>query len=214
VSNAYEPGSERSNLPQVAPQGVLEPAGGYGYAGRYPDFGPAQPDFASQVRDYLTICRRRRWLIAGVFFSVVALAVLYTLIATPHYTATIRLQIDRTASKVVEKGEVSTLESADMDFLKTQYELLQSRSLAERVVSTAKLADDEDFLKGGSSPIGQLLALFKGPADERKALASQQAAERVVDRRAVKPLPGSRLVDVSFTDPNPVRAQRDRKSVV
>ena len=74
---------------------------------------------------------------------------------TPLYTSTVRLQIDQNAGKIVEGGNVAPTEDVDYNnsFLRTQYELLQSRSLAERVASAARLAEDKGFFRPREFPL-------------------------------------------------------------
>ncbi len=74
------------------------------------------------------------------------LGLIVTLLMTPMFRATASIQIDREAITVVNVGAVQADEnSGGLDFFQTQYELLASRTLAERVVSTLGLTDDERF---------------------------------------------------------------------
>ena len=125
----------------------LSPVGGavtgqhdpYYPSGRYPQ-GPFDdgPGFANSLRDYFRIFNKRRWLIISTVAAVLALGTLRTLTMTPMYTSSVRLQIDRNVAKAMDRGNVSPVESNDLEFLKTQNELLQSHNLAERVVSAAR----------------------------------------------------------------------------
>ncbi len=66
---------------------------------------------------------------------------------TPIYRATITLQIDREAAKVVDtQVEPSDQLVAGEEFFQTQYGLLKSRSLAARVVDSLNLATNDNFL--------------------------------------------------------------------
>jgi polysaccharide biosynthesis transport protein len=216
----------RNELPlgnSVAP-GSLVPAGQstalarepYGPVGAYS--GGAADDLAVNVFQYWRILIRRKWLIGSVAVASVALGALATLMTMPLYTAAVRLQIDRNVAKIVESGNVTPVEGSDVEFLRTQYELLQSRSVAERAASALKLADDREFfqprrvsitgaVKGAVNNI-----LGSTPADVGtrgdRAAAEQWAASIILANRAVRPVAGSRLVDVMYSDPVPVRAQR------
>ena len=68
-----------------------------------------------------------------------------------------------------------------------------------------------DFLnRRGFSPLGALLGLLtpaKPPVADNKDL-EQKAAAVVLDNRGVKPVAGSRLVDLTYTDTDPRRAQK------
>src|SRR5262245_58264989 len=78
--------------------------------------------------EYWRVLNKRKWLIISIVGAFVILGTLRTLMMTPLYTSTVRLQIERNVAKVVEGGNVAREESTaawDPEFLKTQYELLQ-----------------------------------------------------------------------------------------
>ncbi len=176
--------------------------------------GPARPRSNSGVDllEYWRILNRRKWLIVGVAAAFLVLGAVRTLMTTPLYTATVRLQIDRNVSKVVEGGNVTPLEGTDSEFLRTQYALLQSRAMAERVASSLNLGEDADLFKPtGFSFLGLLRGLLQSApttASSDRAALERGAAGIVMARRAVQPVAGSRLVDLSYSDPSPARAQR------
>jgi polysaccharide biosynthesis transport protein len=170
-------------------------------------FGAAPPA-SFDLREYWRIVRKRKWLIGGVTVSFVLTGLLWTLMATPNYTSTVRIQIDHDVAKVVEGASVTPAEGYyDIEFLKTQYELLQSRSLAERVASLTHLADDTEFNKQARY---SLLNVFRGAGTSvsQQAEKEHSAALTILASRVVRPLKGSRLVDISYSDPDPGRAQR------
>ena len=94
-------------------------------------------DLAVTLRQYVYMVLKRKWLILGIVLAFFVLGGVRTLLQTPLYTATVRIQIEREPAKIVEGGTTSPIEAGSTDFLKTQYELLKSRSMAERVVSHA-----------------------------------------------------------------------------
>jgi polysaccharide biosynthesis transport protein len=168
----------------------------------------AAPPANFDLREYWRTVKKRKWLIGGVTVSFVLIGLLWTLMATPYYTSVVRIQIDRDVAKVVEGGGVIPGEGLnDAEFLKTQYELLQSRSLAERVASLTHLADDTEFNKQARYSV---LNVFRGAGNtvSQRAEREHSAALTVLARRVVRPIAGSRLVDVSYSDPSPERAQR------
>src|SRR5580704_11672840 len=160
------------------------------------------------LREYWHILIKRKWLVATIVAAFMVIGVLWASMATPLYTSTVRLQIDLNVAKVVENGNITPTEQPyDSEFLRTQYELLQSRSMAERVASMARLADDLEFLKPKEFSI---LRMFRGGGKLALARAERERAASgvVLNNRLVRPLSGSRLVDVSYSDPDPARAQR------
>lgn len=187
----------------------------YGRRGAYDSITLDGPiDLHATFLEYWRILYRRKWLILSILAAVVGIGMAYTMMQTPLYSATTRLQIDRSVARVVDAGQTSPTTEADAyDFLKTQFELLQSRALAERVASNLNLADDVSlFNRRDFSPVGTITGLFmpstkktEAPADT--ANRNVAAARIVMGGRVIRPVQGARLVDIIFTDANPARAQ-------
>jgi len=115
-----------------------------------PYYGPGAdsgPEFQVDLLEYLRILIKRRWLILSIALASVVYATLSTLMQTPLYTSSVRLQIDRSVAKIVEAGNITPVEGSDLEFMKTQYELLEGRTMAERVASALKLGEDPDFFR-------------------------------------------------------------------
>lgn len=169
-------------------------------------------DFAANIMAILRILHKRKILIIAVTVAVFALGTLRTLMMTPQFTSTLRLQIDRNVAKIVEGGNLTPVEGPDTEFLRTQYELLLSRSLAERVVTLAGLLDDPDFLRPQSSSIiGAIRKAFRSgeaPMSPSKREQMETAAAIVQQNVVIKPIVGSRLVDISYSDASAVRSQK------
>ncbi len=166
-------------------------------------------DLAVTLRQYLYMVVKRKWLILGIALAFTVLGSVRTLLQTPLYLATVRIQIEREPAKIVEGGTTSPVEAGSSDFLRTQYELLKSRAMAERVVSSLRLYEDEGFFKPRDV---SALGLLSGALSSKRQLPPPSvlqgwAAKIVLGNVTVLPVPGSRLVDVSYLDPSPARAQ-------
>jgi succinoglycan biosynthesis transport protein ExoP len=174
----------------------------------------ATPVFGLSLNDYLRILIKRKWLILSILGAAVVIGTLTTLMKTPLYTSTVRMQIDPNTAKIVQSGDVTPAEGANADFMRTQFELLNGRTMAERVASALKLGEDQDFFQPRNFSITH--AIFKiiglgggsGGGTAKKSDREAAAAGIVLGNRAVRPVMGSRLVDVDYSDPNPGRAQR------
>ncbi|WP_187107784.1 GumC family protein [Sphingomonas xanthus] len=156
------------------------------------------PQEESLLRHYWRMAYRHRWLIGGITFACLALAILASMLMQRQYTATARIQIAREAAKVVDVEGVEAEESAgpSLEFYQTQYALLKSRSLSEAVVRDLRLSDNFTFLSGyNDSAIDDLKGM---PRQERFKLAT----EMVNRNTKVSPLPGSSVVDVGYVAPN------------
>lgn len=146
---------------------------------------------------------RRKWIVASILIGCVIAALILTLLMTPVYTSEARIQINRTQDNVTN---VEGLESEDagksLEFYQTQYSLLDSRSLAERVARALNLANDPAFVT----------AYGLDEADDASVEATPHTSSDARLKRVVgilranveiEPIRGSSLVDVSFTSPEP-----------
>ncbi len=101
-------------------------------------------------------------------------------------------------------------EAGSSDFLRTQYELLKSRAMGERVVSSLHLYDEDSFFQPRDvSPIGLLRGIFSSSKNELPPPTARQswATGIVLGNVSILPVTGSRLLDISYVDPSPARAQ-------
>lgn len=176
------------------------------------------------LRKYLRILYKRRWLIMGFMGVFILIGLIASYLMTPIYQATATLQIDREAATVVQVEGLQTSENlGDPQFYQTQYELLQSRTLAEKAVASLGLADDQAFLvKTGQSPLawtrGTVASLLNPPAEENPedAVDFGSAADKLQKTAvgilrmglSVTPIRNSRLVRVTFNHPDPGITER------
>src|SRR5260370_12444987 len=104
--------------------------------------------------NYWITVRKHRWMIlsiAGAVFIIVALRVS---MLTPFYTADATILLKPNAPQLLQGHGGDQLNSSTLgsdcdsveDFLKTQCEILRSRTLAANVVSIEGLANDPVFL--------------------------------------------------------------------
>ncbi|WP_334656759.1 polysaccharide biosynthesis tyrosine autokinase [Sphingomonas panaciterrae] len=158
------------------------------------------------VRQYLRIALRWRYVILGVIVASLLIALIVTLLMTPRYTAAATIEVSRESGQVTNFEGVERKEgTADQEFYQTQYGLLKSRSLAERVATQLRLVDDQKFFNlfgvDDSAPALQL-ANGRYPASGRAA-RQRIAGEILLGNLGVEPTRMSRLVEIRFTSPDP-----------
>jgi succinoglycan biosynthesis transport protein ExoP len=115
--------------------------------GYLPQPWAAQPqeedaETALTLSDLAHIVLKHKWTLLVVVLVSVTIAAINTFLIRPTYRATTVMQIDRTPQRVVDfNNSVMDLDQmvAEESNLRTQYELLRSRSLAERVIDDLKL---------------------------------------------------------------------------
>lgn len=158
------------------------------------------------VRQYLRMALRWRYVILGAVITCVLLGLIATLLMTPKYTATSTIEISRESSQVTNiQGVEREASLADQEFYQTQYGLLQSRSLSERVATQLRLVDDPKFYElfsvSRSEPAFQLVN-GRYPSTGR-AVRQRVAGEVLRLNLSIEPTRLSRLVDIHFTSPDP-----------
>ena len=166
--------------------------------------GGDQPLF--DLASYWLLALKYRFLIIGCFLGALVIGATFTLLMTPIYTAQTTLQIDREAARVLETEDDAPRENMMQgeEFFQTQYGLLRSRSLAERVIASLGLASSNATLEA----VGIEAPEPGGTAAFQSARRRAAALEVLEDNLSVSPVRGSRLVAVGYDNPNPVVAAR------
>lgn len=193
---------DRDRRPQDRPEG-----GSRLFGDNRQDWDAQGPD-SQPILDlavYWRLALKHRFLILGCFFGMLAIGAALTLLMTPIYTAKATLQIDREAARVFSDDE-SPREAMIQgeEFFQTQYGLLRSRSLAERVIESLGLASSNQAVEamGIEAPEG------RGTAAEQAARRREAVLGVLQANLSVSPVRGSRLVAVGYDHPNPVIASR------
>ncbi|MGE5720862.1 MAG: GumC family protein [Sphingomonadales bacterium] len=135
--------------------------------------------------------------------------ILITLLMTRQYTSTARLEISRETARVVNIDSVERDTSiGDQEFYQTQYGLLQTKVLAERVARDLGFVDDPSFFAmfGRADLFGGDRKELTNPA--QRAKRAEIAGRILLNHVGVAPVRGSSLVDVSAVTPDPVLSQK------
>ena len=143
------------------------------------------------LRDYLRVISKRRYTVY-TFFTVVFIVVLIgTLSSTAIYRASTKVLIER-----VEPSNLTMMNpyytAYDPEFYETQYQLIKSTSVAQKVVKMLALENTyESYFKGNKiSPSGE-----KSKADI--------LADIVSGGILVSPVKNSKIVNISFMSSSP-----------
>ncbi len=151
--------------------------------------------------DYVHVLLRRRRMILAVFVCVAGIAALKSFLTKPVYQATAQLLIERAAPNVLSfKGVTEERAGTGIDdYYQTQYKLLQSRTLASKVIEQLKLLNDPEY--GGPRDEDQIQAILAQPPGRDPTM--EAAISTLLARLDVQPIRNSRLVNVSMTSGNP-----------
>jgi len=188
----------------------------------------AEPlDQAFNLRELARIFLKRKWTILIIFAVFSLFAVVRTYLAQPVYRASTTIQIEKVIPRVLDYKEVSPLEipDYDSDFYATNYELLKSRSLAERAVEDLGLrkpaapgapAPTPATNVAGSQSFTDAVAAFftrlrEGPppvAVDRATREDDALISAFQGSVTVEPVRRSRLVRVHFDSTDPFFAAK------
>lgn len=138
----------------------------------------------------LRVISEWRWLILGAVGVALAGAVVVTLLTTPLYRSTATLEINPPVVEILEDSKAKSGGGADREYLATQYGLLESRTLAERVAQELNLVADEGFVSQ--------------EADRGTRL--KLATNKLMGNFEVEPIPQSRLVEIHYISESPQQA--------
>ena len=187
------------------------PGGGQPNGEGFSRLQPSEPTSVPMLRQYLRMMLRWRYVVLSIIAACVLLGLIITLLMTPKYTATASIEVLRESSKVTDiQGVEREASVADQEFYQTQYGLLKSRSLAERVAQQLKLVDDPEFFKrfgAGADTAAFNVVNGRYPAGGRPE-RQRVAGKVLLDNLSITPTRLSRLVDIAFTSPDPIFSAR------
>ncbi len=171
------------------------------------------PEDVPHLLDYWELVRKRRWLVltcALVVFTTVAIG---TLKEKPIYEGKVLVEIDPEAPSVVNFKEVVNPSTQDMEsYEDTQYKIIKSRTLAEKVVRDLELYKNPEFIRdrylfglfdGGVPPLPA--SIEEGPPDSTAPIF-RNAVGYFMSSVDVNPIRRSNLVEVTFDSTNPQTA--------
>ena len=167
------------------------------------------------LRDYLRVILKQRWITIAFFAIVVIVVAIYVLTATPIYKATTRLVIEKENPNVVSIEEVMAVDASGTDYYQTQYKIIESRTVAREVIKRLRLDQSEEFcpspkddfisnLKNTISDFkNSIISLLKTDKTSKEKETEEYGRDSglvsaFISRIEVSPIRNSRLVDISF----------------
>ncbi|MBI2820302.1 MAG: polysaccharide biosynthesis tyrosine autokinase [Acidobacteria bacterium] len=181
----------------------------------YP-LGLEEGESAPSLLDYWRVIQKRRWTILSILLLVVVTVMIGTLKQRPVYRAKTVLQIDRESPNILSfQGFVAEMNPYDDSYLETAYKVLQSRSLAYRVINKLNLAESPEFAEGEESSL--LGNLFPGSQTQSDAPLSPEeelnpkytdVIDNFLDRLQVNPIRRSQLVEIVYESYDPPQSAR------
>ena len=190
----------------------------------YPVIPPEDDDI--DLRRLWEVPMERRGLIVTCFVIIVSLTLIVSLAMEPWYLGTATLQIESDSPKIIDFNELMQVDTTNEAFYQTQYMLIESRSLASRVILAEGLLENPDFMQGESSSLfgsvtawlgvvaDSALEVVRGPRDAVDAAALAASANVVpsptvdhfLSNLTVIPIRNTRLVRIQWRSTDPLLA--------
>lgn len=170
----------------------------------------AEEDWVSLL-DYWRVLVKRRWIIASVTLVILIVVAIGTWSAAPIYRATIKIQIDPEQTGILpfkEAMDPGSNYAQSQEYLQTQFKVLASKTLADRVIRVLRLESNPLFQpdKPGRTA-SQPRWFFRSSRKEADVKTLQQKYSKLtkvfIENLAVSPIRNSRLVEVSFDSRDP-----------
>jgi succinoglycan biosynthesis transport protein ExoP len=147
---------------------------------------------------------QKRWKVAISILAVVMIGtVLTSYFSKPLYRSAIQIQIERDNPNQMTVDDLFGIAASDQEFLQTQYVLLKSRGLAQRIIDEQKLLSDPDFYPAGIAT--------KTPHEIQSARDSMVGA--ITGGLDVTPVRNTSLVDIAYIASSPRLAQKVAEGV-
>jgi succinoglycan biosynthesis transport protein ExoP len=191
---------------QIPPEGYyqLPPPPGYSHL-------PPLEEKEVNLRDYWKIIQKRRWTIIASFLIVLITTAVVTLTMKPLYRGTTTIQINKENPQIVDFKEIFAVNTMDIDYYQTQYKILESRSLARRVIYSLKLSEHPEFIPKPTTAFQQwksnLLVSIFGFITSKNSFSEKDPSEneketllisRFLKKLKIEPIRNSRLVKIHF----------------
>ncbi len=167
-------------------------------------FYDPEPEPEFHLSQWIEVIRRRRMLAIAVAGLVVVCSLILYVITPRVYRATTIIQIEKKTANIVGGPTWSYEDYIDsQNFYPTQYRLLESRGLAERVLTQLRLADDPRFNPQRGNLFRETPQASTATTDEARTGA---LARKLLGGVTITPIRNTRLVEISYVSPSPEMA--------
>src|SRR6266403_365731 len=173
---------------------------------KFPDsYEILDPQEAPDFRGYARILRKRLPTVLIVFFILFSIALFATLKQKPVYRAQVLLEIQKENPDIPTIQELYELDSVSDAYLRSQYTILRSESLARSVIDQLGLDTLGEFnapewwswSRGEKRNVQASQVLATGPARADREVY-QRVLQRFEERLKIDPVNRSRLVSIQF----------------
>ncbi len=199
---------------------------GYGYG-----YGAAAME-PTNIRDYLHVVLKRKWLILSLVVVITTLVTIQMFRQPSIYEGVATIKIEPKPRSVLQTKDVVINSGTDPNFWGTQLKSLESQALARQVVLTLDLQHNPEFFGGQQAGIFSTLRkafsrekesktpppaepAIVGEADLKgQSLSEEEKAklepyeDAIIANESVEPVTGTNFVTIKYRHTNPELSQK------
>jgi polysaccharide biosynthesis transport protein len=201
----------RSNEKLPTPAGRSGPVHlPYGREGLADQIGP-QNYIRLPALEYLWLMLKHKYLVCALCGLSLFGGLILAVVTPKTYHASTIIKIDIPAQLIIKRRNLPGFKS-DPKFYNTQYELIKSRELADRVATELNLGETEFVGKPSVSLLDRLLGRQTTDTTARDAAALKdrhdQAVDQIMRGLSVQPVLETSIVRIRYASSSPEWAQR------
>ncbi len=162
------------------------------------------------IGEYLRILSLHKWAILGFSVVVVLLTTLVVFSIKPIYESTATVLIESEEENIVSIEEVYGIPGANDEYFETQNRILQSRSLAEKVIDRLSIAKHPEYDPEQQEPAitDKLTSWLPIQGLQSEELPTEQSIRNIIVERfrenlTVAPIRNSQLINITFESNDP-----------
>lgn len=172
------------------------------------------PDVQEEIidlRHYWRVLMQHKWSIAGLSVVVTLLTTLVVFSMKPVYQASTTVLIESEQAKVLSIEDVYGLNTTNKEYFLTQFEILKSRDLTEKVIRRLKL-DTHPLFDPRQADSGFSLKSLIPVSTDKGAPSEQEIFDSVVESftesLTIAPVRKTQLVKIKFESQDPALAAK------
>ncbi len=146
------------------------------------------------LRDFLPILLRRKWLILATVIIAFSSAAIWSFRERPQYQAAAQILIDPEGIRILPIEQQNAPRTfVQQNYFNTQYRILQSKSLAEKVADRLRIWEHPEFAAAATGGVVEAGKAGSTPGNEARL---STAAAAILGRIRIEPVRDSYIVNI------------------
>lgn len=175
-----------------------------------------EDDDEIDLLEYWHIIYRHKWSILGLTAAVCVFTYVVVSAMTPIYRSAATLLIESEEANVVSIEEVYGIDASRREYYQTQFEILNSRKLSERVVDELDIASHPEYdpkqKRGNELTLASFIPFWPEAEPEADDRTPEQKRQAIINQfrsnLEIEPLRNTQLVNIHFESSDPALAPR------